>query len=273
MPSSLLTGAVAAAKKQGRLATIPFLTAGFPSLNGFWTILEELSLAGADIIEIGLPFSDPVADGPVVAAASQKALEAGANLSYLLEGLTKLNLKTPLVLMSYANPLIQYGWFRGPKSLSPREMINQSLKELAADLSKAGISGVIVADLPLEESGPFFKAFKATELDFIPLVCPNTSVERMTQYKAVAGGYIYVVSLLGTTGVRDGLAPEAVKTIKMAREVFDLPLALGFGLKEPSQLSALGGVLPEAVIFGSALLKHISVGAPVRDFLKPWLYC
>ncbi|MDR1657577.1 MAG: tryptophan synthase subunit alpha [Deltaproteobacteria bacterium] len=269
MNASDLTKAIAAARSQGRPARIPYLTAGFPSLEGFWRALTELSENGADIIEIGVPFSDPVADGPVVAAAGLRALENGVDLAFIIEGLKKHPQKVPTVLMSYANPLVQYAWPQTPP-VEPSERLALSLELLAGELAEASVAGVIVPDLPFEESGPLSKALKGVNLALIPLVGPNTSAQRMRLYESEASGYVYVVSVLGTTGVREGLPPEAIETIARARSVFSLPIALGFGIKEPAQLAALGAE-PDAVIFGSALLKHLDSGKSCREFMAPWL--
>ncbi|MDR1487537.1 MAG: tryptophan synthase subunit alpha, partial [Deltaproteobacteria bacterium] len=240
-----------------------------PDKSSFWEALKELAENGADIIEIGIPFSDPVADGPVVAAASQKALENGVDIDYILSGLKTADISVPIVLMSYANPLIQHAWKEAAGD-DPQTVLANSLELLAATLKTAKVAGVIVPDVPLEESGPFLKAFQEADIDLVPLVGPNTTSERMARYAPVAKGYVYVVSVLGTTGVRDALAAQVDATLKRAKNAFTLPLALGFGLKDPSQLAALE-VKPDAVIFGSALLNHLSNGARAKDFIKPWI--
>ncbi|MDR2406450.1 MAG: tryptophan synthase subunit alpha [Deltaproteobacteria bacterium] len=269
MTDSKLTEAISRARALKRIARIPFLTAGFPSLEGFWDSLTELSENGADIIEIGVPFSDPVADGPVIAQVSQEVLAHNVSLKWLLEGLKKRSFKAPLVLMSYANPLLQYAWERAQGLTLPQKTYS-SLKFLAEDLSKCQVKGVIVPDLPLEESKPFRETLGLFGIDYVILVGPNTTRFRMEEYNAVARGYVYVVSVLGTTGVREGLPPEVVDTLKRAREVFSLPIALGFGIKSPEQLKTLEE-MPDAVIFGSALLKHIKEGKSAASFMEPWL--
>ena len=265
---SLITKAVLGAKALGRPAIIPFLTGGYPDQDSFWKALGELADSGADIIEVGVPFTDPVADGPVVAAASQAALAKGANLSIIIEGLKRREVRVPLVLMSYANPLVQYAWERS-QGASALERLENSLGALAADLAETAVKGVIVPDTPFEEAGPFYRALSAKGLDLIPLVGPNTTAERMSLYKPMAGGYVYVVSVLGTTGVREGLPKEAVETIARARSVFNLPIALGFGIKDPAQLEALGAD-PDGIIIGSALLRHLAAGGSCREFMAPW---
>ena len=159
----------------GRTALIPFVTAGFPTLDTFWGIIEELDANGADVIEIGVPFSDPVADGPVVEDASRRALEQGVSLNWIMDGLKQRagNFKAGIVLMGYLNPFLQYG-----------------LERFAADAAQAGVSGCIVPDLPLDESAPVRTTLKAHGIDLIALVGQNTSEERMREYAAVSEGYV-----------------------------------------------------------------------------------
>ncbi|MDR3134907.1 MAG: tryptophan synthase subunit alpha [Deltaproteobacteria bacterium] len=270
MSENVLTQAILAAKAKGRPALIPFLTAGYPCPGKFWEALAELAGSGADIIEIGVPFSDPVADGPVVAAAGLKALGDGIDVAWILGGLKQRAIKAPLVLMSYANPLLQHAWPMTDPKASLGDRVLESLRLLAREAKEAGLAGLIVPDVPLEESAPFQKAFSEASLDLVPLVGPNTTRERMEKYARFARGYVYVVSVLGTTGARETLPPEAIETLGRAREAFGLPLALGFGLKSPSQLKALGAS-PDAVIIGSALLKHLADGGGPREFMAPWL--
>ncbi|MDR1050875.1 MAG: tryptophan synthase subunit alpha, partial [Deltaproteobacteria bacterium] len=242
---------------------------GYPDPDGFWTALEDLDKSGADIVEIGLPFSDPVADGPVVARAGIEAAGRGANLKWLLAGLAGVKISAPLVLMSYANPLLQHAWFGTDPEAPLAARVGASLEAMARDLKNGGFSGLIVPDVPLEESAPYVGALGLAGLDYVPLVGPNTDPGRMARYAPLAGGYVYVVSVLGTTGVRDRLPPEVGRTLGRAGEAFRLPLALGFGLREPSQLEGLDP-RPDAVIFGSALLQHLAAEGNCRRFLDPW---
>lgn len=254
MNSSPLTARIARANDAGRTALIPFLTAGYPTLRRFWEILENLDTAGADIIEIGVPFSDPVADGPVVEAASHKALENGVSLSWILQGLMerKGRFKAGLVLMGYYNPFLQYG-----------------LERLAVDARSAGVEGCIVPDLPLGEDAPFRSVLAGQGLDLIPLVGLNTSPERMAAYARSACGYAYLVSVLGTTGERRGFPPELHASLHLARTTFSVPVALGFGLSSPDQLDGLEEK-PAAVVFGSALLRHVAEGGDGASFIRRW---
>ncbi|WP_300882034.1 tryptophan synthase subunit alpha [uncultured Desulfovibrio sp.] len=252
----LLEEKIRKAMAAGRPALIPFLTAGFPDSARFWPTLMELDGNGADIIEIGVPFSDPVADGPVVEEASRRALSDGVNLRDLLKEMARRKglIKAGVVLMGYFNPFLQYG-----------------LQELARDAEKAGVHGLIVPDLPYEESGPMRAALNQCGIALIPLVGPNTAEERMALYAAEGQGYVYVVSVMGITGQRSSQAPQVAETIKRARGVFSLPLALGFGLSEPSQLAELpADARPDAVVFGSALLAHLDAGKSAAAFLARW---
>ncbi|MDR2076989.1 MAG: tryptophan synthase subunit alpha [Desulfovibrio sp.] len=254
MEAARLTERIAAANAGGRIGLIPFVTAGYPGREAFWEILEELDRTGADILEIGVPFSDPVADGPVVEAASQIALANGTTLSGILRGLAERRGRyaAPLVLMGYYNPFLQRG-----------------LRAFAAEAGAAGVAGCIVPDLPLEESGPLREALETEGIALIPLVGLNTGAERMAAYARSARGYAYLVSVLGVTGERGGFPPELTAALDRAQKAFSVPLALGFGLSRPEQLEDLPA-RPQAVVFGSALLTHIQSGRKASDFLARW---
>lgn len=252
----ILEEKIRAAKAEGRLALIPFVTAGFPNRERFWDVIRELDVAGADVIEIGVPFSDPVADGPVVEAASIRALESGVTLRGIMEELMahRGEIKAGLVLMGYMNPFLQYG-----------------LERLAKDAARAGVHGLIVPDLPFDEAEEMRNILSEQGLALIALVGPNTSEERMKLYADVSEGYVYVVSVMGTTGERGKLPPEVPQVLERARKVFTLPVALGFGLKRPEQLDELPeGERPDAAVFGSSLLKHLDAGASARSFMEMW---
>ncbi len=252
----ILEEKIRSAEKAGRLALIPFVTAGFPSRERFWDVMRELDESGADIIEIGVPFSDPVADGPVVEAASVRALENGVTLRGILEELSvhRGEVKAGLVLMGYMNPFLQYG-----------------LERFAEDAARVGVHGVIVPDLPFDEAGEMRRLLKEQGIALIALVGPNTSEERMKLYAEVSEGYVYVVSVMGTTGERGQLPPEVPLVLERARRVFSLPVALGFGLKNPEQLAFLAeDRRPDAAVFGSSLLKHIDAGGAPRAFMEKW---
>ena len=252
----ILEEKVRAAVKEGRQALVPFLTACYPDEDTFWQSLAELDENGADVIEIGVPFSDPVADGPVVESASRQVLSDGATLKHILEGL-KLRqgiFQAGLVLMGYLNPFMQYGF-----------------EKLAQDAHDAGVHGMIIPDLPYDEAGELRSILAAKGIALIALVGPNTSEERMKLYADVSEGYVYVVSVMGVTGARAEVAPMVASTMERARKCFSLPLAMGFGLSIPEQLEVLPKeARPDAVVFGSALLTHIKEGHPVAEFMERW---
>jgi len=255
MSTNILTRRIEAARKSGRLALIPFLPAGYPDKRRFWDEIDGLDASGADVIEIGMPFSDPVADGPVVEHASLKCLDAGVNLKWILSELAarKGRYQAGMVLMGYLNPVLQYG-----------------LAAFARDAASAGVHGIILADVPFEESGFVRAAFDPQGLALIPLVGLNTTPERMALYGEAAQGFAYFVSVLGTTGVRnfDTGLPDAVRQgLGHAKTAFRVPVALGFGLKHPDQ--ALDGMV-DAAVFGSALIRHIDQGGDAKGFMQVW---
>ena len=237
----ILEEKIRAARAAGRHALIPFVTFGFPDEKRFWPALVELDESGADIIEIGVPFSDPVADGPVVEEASRRVLSDGVCLERIMEEL-KLRagvFRAGIVLMGYLNPFLHYG--------------------------------LIIPDLPFEESGDIRRIFAAQGLALIALVGPNTPEERMRLYADVSEGYVYVVSAMATTGQRARMEMQVAETLQRARSVFRLPLALGFGLEQPEQMQGLPpDTLPDAVVFGSALLKYLDAGKPAAEFIARW---
>jgi len=236
-----LAATFTARKKEGRKALIIYLCAGDPSLEATMTAVKELAAAGADIIELGVPFSDPVADGPVIQAASNRALASGTNLRKVVELVQELRAQVtiPLVLMSYYNPLLQYG-----------------LTRLAADLATAGGDGLIIPDLSLEESSPLREALGAEGMAAIHLVAPTTPGERLKKIAAAASGFIYCVSLTGVTGIREGLPPGIKEYLLRVRAVTDLPLSIGFGISNPEQARLLAP-LCDGIIVGSAFIRTL----------------
>ena len=242
------------ANEQGKVGLIPFLPAGYPDRNRFWKELEELDKAGASVIEIGMPFSDPVADGPVVEKASLMCLEDGINLDWIFAGLKerKGQFNAALLLMGYLNPVYQYG-----------------VERFGADCEEAGVSGLIIADMPHEESQFVKDAIEPHGVTLVPLVGLNTSKERMKLYADGASGFCYFVSVLGTTGQREALPGRIREKLTEAKEVFDIPIALGFGIKHPDQLTEFKGLM-DAAVFGSALISHINEGGTSDEFMEPW---
>jgi len=239
-------------RKAGRKALIPFLTGGFPSLSLSLKLSLELAKRGADIIEIGVPFSDPIADGPIIQSASQVALAKGASLGRILDLIEQFRVQspTPVVLMSYYNPLLRWG-------------IRSFMKEAQA----AGVDGVIVPDLPPEEAGEMLEASEGLDLDLVFLVAPTSSEKRIRLISKVTRGYIYYVSVIGTTGVRRSLASDLKPAILRIREHTDLPIAVGFGISTSDQAKAASS-LADGVIIGSALIAHIQKNLKQPDLIQ-----
>ncbi len=255
MSKTSLQEKILSARQEGRLALLPFLPAGFPSKQQFWQEIKALDDHGADIIEIGIPFSDPMADGPVVDQASQKSLSQGVNISWLLDNLKQLRstISSEIILMGYVNPFMQYGW-----------------SNLASEAEQCDISGIIVPDLPLEESMEIQNILDKKGIELIPLIGLNTSKKRMAMYAEHPRSFVYFVSVLGTTGARKDLPLELKTKLQEASEMFSCPLVLGFGISHPDQLKDLKKYV-QGVVFGSSLIQHIEEGGHSADFMSRWL--
>lgn len=226
----------------GRPALIAFVMAGDPDLEFTARLVPALVAAGADVVELGMPFSDPLADGPTIQRAAQRALQAGVRLRDVLALGARLReggLGAPLVLLSYANPLLRLG-----------------LDRAAAEAAAAGFSGLLVPDMPDEERRPLEEACARHGLAAIPFATPTTDDVRLARIGARARGFLYCVSVTGVTGARDALPPEALDLLRRARAASRAPVALGFGLARPGQLRALRG-LADAAIVGSALVERL----------------
>ncbi len=251
---NILTQRISQAVKGGRRALIPFVPAGFPDKDVFWDIIMELDRSGADIIEIGVPFSDPVADGPVVENASIRCLEQGIGLAWIMEGLSQVRekIEAGIVLMGYFNPFLQYG-----------------LEKLATRAEEAGVNGLIIPDLILEEAGPHLKLLETHGLSFVPLVGLNTPKRRMAEYSELGPAFVYLVSVLGITGTKVSAGQLLRTKLQEVKDVFSCPVALGFGLSSRDQLDSTADLV-DAVVFGSALIQHLDSGKKAGDFMKGW---
>ncbi|PWT84286.1 MAG: tryptophan synthase subunit alpha [Acidobacteria bacterium] len=227
---------------------IPFIIAGDPDLATTELLLIELAKAGADIIELGVPFSDPVADGEVIQRASERALRKAVTLSDALRCVSnaKEQIEVPIVLFSYLNPLLRFGQNR-----------------LAEQAKRAGIDAVLITDLIPEEAGPWITAFRGHGIDPIFLVAPTTSDERLTRIAQQASGFIYAVSRTGVTGARDEMPREAEPLVRRVRATSDLPIAVGFGISTGKQVRQVWRFADAAVI-GSAIVNQIEelAGSP-----------
>jgi len=240
--------ALARAHENGRGALIPFLTSGFPDLTESDRLASALCDEGADVLELGVPFSDPLADGPVIQRTTQIALERGTTLAHVLGQALRLRSRvtTPLVLMTYLNPILRYGVARFPE-----------------DARDAGVDGVILVDLPPEEDPDVWETMRAGGLDTIALVAPTTPETRLNGIAARASGFLYVVARLGVTGRGEG-DPRLDRILKACRERSPLPRCVGFGIGRGTDLARFRG-LAEGVIVGSGLLEEILAGADPED--------
>jgi tryptophan synthase alpha chain len=230
--------AAAFAAAPGRAALMPYLMGGFPDLDGSVAIGEACADAGADLVELGVPFSDPLADGPVIHAAGTRALAAGATLHGVLEAAGRIAERLPVVLMCYANPVLARG-----------------AERFARELAEAGVSGLIVPDLPLEESGAVRDACDAAGIALVPLVAPTTPEDRLAEIAARARGFVYTVSVLGTTGERSGVRSAVAGVLRRAKAHSTLPVALGFGISTPEQAAEAAAAGADGVIVGSRLVR------------------
>ena len=238
---SRIADAFAAARRARRAAFIPYVTAGDPSLERTVGLARALRRAGADILELGVPFSDPIADGPTNQLAAERALAAGATLAGVLEAAAHIRSEEdlPLILFSYANPVVHYG-----------------VDRFAEDAASAGVDGILFTDVPVEELGRFESDLERTGLDAILLVTPTSTKERIKAASRRGGGFIYLVSTTGVTGARSVLDPELASNIRTARRISKLPVAVGFGISTPAQVSEVAA-LADGVVVGSAIVDRI----------------
>ncbi|MGE5214573.1 MAG: tryptophan synthase subunit alpha [Nitrospirota bacterium] len=239
-------------KRSGRGGFIPFITAGDPDLATSERLLIELAKAGADIIELGVPFSDPVADGEVIQRASERALRNGVTVHNALTCAKNVRQSTdvPIVLFSYFNPLLQFGPER-----------------FAAAAREAGVDGVLVTDLIAEEAEWWTQTLLQHKLDPIFLVAPTTSGKRLKQIAQQARGFIYAISRTGVTGERDEMTRDAEALVKRVKSVSDLPVAVGFGISSPEQIRTVWRFADAAVV-GSAIVNQIEKLGNSPDFAK-----
>lgn len=251
-----------ALKKDGRRALIPYVTAGFPFADITPELMHGMVEAGADVIELGVPFSDPMADGPVIQKAGEAALALGVGMKQVLAIVTAFRQKdtaTPVVLMGYANPVERYDLVHGKKAF-------------IRDASAAGVDGLLVVDYPPEECEDFAAELKAANIDLIFLLAPTSTNERMAQVARIASGYVYYVSLKGVTGAGH-LDTEAVgQMIPRIREHVNIPVGVGFGIRDARTAQAVGSAA-DAVVIGTKIIQLID-GQPrekvvpaVREFL------
>ena len=234
-------------KAAGKRALVPYITAGHPDAGRTVELLHALQDAGADVIELGLPFSDPMADGPVIQASSQSALEQGMNFDRLLELVARSNARVPLVLFSYLNPVIAAG------------------TDALTRAAEAGFSGLLLTDLPVGADPEREAWVGAGPLEFIRLVAPTTPRERMREIASHGSGFVYLISRLGVTGMRDSLSTELPDIVERLRDESTLPVCVGFGVSGPEQAAAVARIA-DGVVVGSAIVRAAgeSVDAAAR---------
>ncbi|MDE1939499.1 MAG: tryptophan synthase subunit alpha [Alphaproteobacteria bacterium] len=243
-------------KKQNRAAFVPFLTAGDPDAETTAALLEKLPAAGADLIELGIPFSDPMADGPAIQASSLRALESGMTLQKVLElvrRFRKTDRATPIVLMGYYNPIHAYGTAR-----------------FAKDAAEAGVDGLITVDLPPEEDEVLRLPASAHALDIVRLATPTTDDARLSAVLDGAGGFLYYVSIAGVTGTKSFSESDVRTAVARLKAASGLPCAVGFGIKTPAQAASIASFADAAVV-GSAIVEKLAAGGEKVDRLRDTL--
>ena len=227
------------AKKSGQFVLAPFLTVGFPTVSTSIEIASEIIEAGADLLELGIPFSDPLAEGPTIQRSSLRSLQSGVNFGTCLEVARKVrqaNSEVPLILMGYYNTLMKFGLSKA---------VNQAVD--------AGVDGFIVADLPIEESTIFAEICFENELHLVPLLAPTSTDERIKKACSQAGGFIYCVSVTGVTGARSDLNSGVAQLVSRIRSYTDLPILVGFGVSTPQHVREISQ-FADGAVFGSALI-------------------
>lgn len=239
-------------KEEGRAAFIPFITAGDPSLDRTSELLDALVDSGADIIELGIPFSDPMADGPTIQAASQRALKNKIRLADILDIVSKFRAKheTPILLFGYANPFLNYGW-----------------EKLVADSASAGVDAFLCVDLPPDEGAPLRGPARARGLDVIYLLAPTSTAERRSYVASRASGFLYYVSVTGVTGARENLRVDIKSHVAEIRASSSLPISVGFGISTPEHVREVAGIA-DGVVVGSAIVKVIGEEGDTPQLVK-----
>ena len=234
-------------RNRNQCALIPFITAGDPDLETTAKALKILDASGADIIELGVPYSDPLADGPVIQAAATRALERGVRLDDVLsvvEGVRK-DVRSPIILFTYYNPIL-----------------NRGIEKFLNQIAKAGVQGLVVPDLPLEEAETLLKPAAEKGIEVVLLVAPTSPKERIEAIARQSQGFIYLVSVTGVTGMRSGLETRVKDILLDLRSITDKPIGIGFGISEPEHAKQVKDWGADAAIVGSAFVKRLNAGTP-----------
>lgn len=248
---SRIAGEFEKLKREGRKGFIPFVTAGDPDLETSYQIVLKLADLGANVIELGVPFSDPMADGPTIQMSSQRALRKGINLSKIFDLVARVREKTevPIVLFSYLNPLLQFG-----------------LEKLSEKSAEAGVDGILVTDVIDREAKTFSDILKVNGLNLISLIAPTSTDERIEKITSVSSGFIYAVSRAGVTGAQSNVDSSAEKLVERTRKFTDLPVAVGFGISKREQVEEVWKFADAAVV-GSAIVAEIERSRESGDVL------
>lgn len=273
---SRIPEAFADLKRDHRRGFIPFITAGDPDLATTRALILELAQAGATLIELGVPFTDPMADGPVIQHASERALRHNFGVAEILQTVAEARKQTdvPIILFSYFNPLLQFDLKENADKMSAPPAFNT----LAREAKSAGVDGILVTDLVPEEATEFAGVLRANDLDMIFLVAPTSTDERLQMVAERASGFIYAVSRAGVTGAREDISVEAEKLVHRVRQFSDLPIAVGFGISKAGQVADVWRYADAAVV-GSAIVSEIEkvplsgdvvsrVGSFVRELIS-----
>jgi len=239
-------------KKQNKKAFIVYITGGYPNLSATGKLVLELEKSGVDVIEIGIPFSDPIADGLTIQKASERALSKGATLTKILRSVRNIRRKSdvPIVFMSYFNPIYKYG-----------------VKKFIRDASKCGVDGAIIPDLPPDEAGEIIRVSEAKDFCVIFLASPTSTQARLKTIAKKSNGFIYYVSLTGVTGTRKRLASDIAANIRRIKRLTDKPVCVGFGVSDENQARSIAHIA-DGVIVGSAIIKAIERFRKVRNLEK-----
>jgi len=245
-------------KARSQCALIPFITAGDPDLETTAQALQLLDRSGANLIELGVPYSDPLADGPVIQAAATRALKRGTRLDQVLEMVADVSptLRSPIILFTYYNPIL-----------------NRGIKPFLQQLTRAGVAGLVVPDLPLEEAEDLLQPASENGIDLTLLVAPTSSSERILAIARQSQGFIYLVSVTGVTGIRSGLEARVEDLLQQLRQVTDKPIGVGFGISQPKHARQVKDWGADAAIVGSAFVKRLADGTPQQGLQAIAEFC
>ena len=245
-------------RDRGQCALIPFITAGDPDLATTAAALRILDRSGADLIELGVPYSDPLADGPVIQAAATRALQQGTRLEAVLDMVRQVSpeLRSPIVLFTYYNPIL-----------------NQGIENFLKQIADAGVKGLVVPDLPLEESETLIQTAATLGVEVVLLVAPTSPKERIEAIARQAQGFIYLVSVTGVTGIRTQLEDRAQDILMDLRTITDKPIGVGFGISQPEHARQVMDWGADAVIVGSAFVKRLADGTPAQGLQAIEEFC